>query len=293
MADSRLKTIIEWIAWGSKQLTEAGRENARQEAEILLSCSIHIPFKHLLTRLREEVPLSVSDCYQKLVQKRGENYPLQYLTGIQEFMSLEFEVNEAVLIPRWDTEILVQAALDILRKLEQPRVIDIGTGSGAIVVSLAKYHDQGIFFAVDISLDALRVAERNARRHGVGEKIVFLSGDLLGPILNATAYQDGKFDLVISNPPYIPQEEIAKLPEDVQKEPHLALDGGADGLDCYRALLSQAPRVLKSEGTVLLEIGFDQAKDVGEICLANGLQDIRVFQDYGQRDRIISACFKG
>lgn len=290
MKNGKILRVIELISWGERMLRDAGIENSRQEAEILLSFSMETPFKFLLTRLNEEVSPTVRINYQKLVMKRQDQHPLQYLTGIQHFMSLAFEVNEDVLIPRWDTERLVEVVLELLKKRDQPWVIDVGTGSGAIAVSLAKYYDRVNIFALDISSHALEVAKRNAYRHGVEERIVFLSGDLLSPILNSPLYKNIKFDAVVSNPPYIPQGQIKDLPKDVQKEPYLALDGGEDGLTCYRDLLPQAKNVLKPGGYVLLEIGFDQAKDVGEICRANGFEDILVSRDYGQRDRVISAC---
>ncbi|MEL7568337.1 MAG: peptide chain release factor N(5)-glutamine methyltransferase [Dehalobacterium sp.] len=293
MKDIKLLRVIDLILWGERVLKEAGFDNSRQEAEILLSFSMDTPFKSLLMRLNEEVSPNVESYYRKLVMKRQEHHPLQYLTGIQYFMSLEFEVNEYVLIPRWDTERLVERALELLKKKEQPWVIDVGTGSGAIAVSLAKYHAQVNIFALDISPQALEIAKRNACRHGVEKRVTFFSGDLLSPILNSSLYQNIKFDAVVSNPPYIPREQIKDLPKDVQKEPHLALDGGEDGLTCYRDLLPQVKKVLKPGGYLLLEIGFDQAKDVEEICRTNDFADISVSRDYAQRDRVISACNKG
>ena len=182
----------------------------------------------------------------------------------------------------------MEQALERLKKLDAPRVIDVGTGSGAIGVSLAKYHRGSRVFALDISLEALEVAKRNAFRHGVEGRMVFLSGNLLDPILNAPDYKDLKFDLVVSNPPYIPREEIKNLPRDVQQEPYLALNGGEDGLSCYRELIPAAKKVLKSGGYLLLEIGWDQAENVKEICRSHGFHDILVFRDYGGRDRVIS-----
>jgi release factor glutamine methyltransferase len=256
-----------------------------------------VSFKLLLTKLNEPVSLPQEKDFRQLVWKRTEEYPLQYLTGTQNFMSLEFEVNERVLIPRWDTEILVEKALELMKRRSNPRVVDVGTGSGAIAVSLAKFNAESWVFALDISPEALDVAKGNASRHRVKERITFLSGDLLEPILNMpkNTLDDHKFkfDLVVSNPPYISRGEIKNLPQDVQKEPYLALDGGEDGLNVYRNLLPQAKKVLKPGGYVLLEIGCDQAEDVKEICRVNGFQNVSVFRDYGGRDRVISGSFKG
>jgi len=281
---------VQLISWGEQVLKACGLENARREAEILLAHCLGKPYLQLLMGLNDPVSPEKYHRYRELIGKRQGGHPLQYLTGTQNFMSLDFEVNEEVLIPRWDTEILVEWALELLKEQDHPRVVDVGTGSGAIGVSLAKYHAGCSIFALDISPVALAVAQRNATRHGVEDKITFLAGDLLEPVLNTPEYQGLKFDMVISNPPYIARGELRNLPSEVQREPQLALDGGADGLDCYRRLVPQAKNVLRPDGYLLLEIGWDQAEEVKEICRANGFGKISVFQDYGQRDRVVSAC---
>jgi release factor glutamine methyltransferase len=281
---------VQLISWGEQVLKACGLENARREAEILLAHCLGKPIPYLLMGLNDPVSPEKDNRYRELIVKRQTGYPLQYLTGTQNFMSLDFEVNEGVLIPRWDTEILVERALELLIGQDHSRVVDVGTGSGAIAVSLAKYHGGCSIFALDLSPVALAVAKRNAARHGVQDKITFLAGDFLEPVLNTPEYQGLKFDLVISNPPYIARGELKNLPPDVQREPHLALDGGVDGLDCYRRLVPQAKNVLRPGGYVLLEIGWDQAEEVKEICRANGFGKISVFQDYGQRDRVVSGC---
>ncbi|WP_198306638.1 peptide chain release factor N(5)-glutamine methyltransferase [Dehalobacterium formicoaceticum] len=293
MIDKPSLKIAEWLSWGDKMLQEAGLENSRREAELLLAAVLEISFTLLLTRLQEEINPLQGKAFQKLILQRQNLEPLQYLTGVQNFMSLDFEVNEAVLIPRWDTERLVELALEQLKDNSAPLVADVGTGSGAIIVSLAKYLQRGHFFAIDISPEALQVAERNARRHGLAEEITFLIGDLLEPLLTPAGDGRMKFDLVVSNPPYIPIAEIYSLPSDVQKEPHLALAGGEDGLSYYRRILPQVKEILKPGGQVLLEIGWNQGEDVCALCRSNGFVNISVTRDFGGRDRVVSASFRG
>ncbi|MDD2499047.1 MAG: peptide chain release factor N(5)-glutamine methyltransferase, partial [Desulfitobacteriaceae bacterium] len=185
-------------------------------------------------------------------------------------------------------------------------VVDVGTGSGAIIISLAKFFPRGKFYAVDISCPALKVAVKNARLHVVEERITFIEGDLLSPFLSpekVTSLVPGtycplvsegnKFDFVISNPPYIPKEEINNLPADVRQEPSLALDGGEDGLDLYRRLIPQASRVLRPGGHLFLEIGYHQAETVVFLCQSNGFSGTRVFQDYAGQDRMVYGWFQG
>jgi release factor glutamine methyltransferase len=285
--------IAELLAWGDQMLHKAGWENSRREAEILLSYVLGVPFSFLLTRLQEKVTSFQGEAYQKLILRRQNFEPLQYLTGVQNFMSLDFEVNDQVLIPRWDTEILVELALERLKDIPDPRVVDVGTGSGAIIVSLAHFLNRGRFFAIDIAPKALQVAQRNAERHKVAEKITFLNGDLLEPLLTLVKDQKIEFDLVVSNPPYIPDAELKTLPLDVQKEPFLALAGGEDGLSCYRRLLPQAQEILKPGGLILLEIGWNQGGDVSFLCESQGLINISVTRDYGGRDRVVAASCRG
>ncbi|MGI6678046.1 MAG: peptide chain release factor N(5)-glutamine methyltransferase [Dehalobacterium sp.] len=285
--------IAELLAWGDQMLHKAGWENSRREAEILLSYVLGVPFSFLLTRLQEKVTSFQGEAYQKLILRRQNFEPLQYLTGVQNFMSLDFEVNDQVLIPRWDTEILVELALERLKDIPDPRVVDVGTGSGAIIVSLAHFLNRGRFFAIDIAPKALQVAQRNAERHKVAEKITFLNGDLLEPLLTLVKDQKIEFDLVVSNPPYIPDAELKTLPLDVQKEPFLALAGGEDGLSCYRRLLPQAQEILKPGGLILLEIGWNQGGDVSFLCESQGLIKISVTRDYGGRDRVVAASCRG
>jgi len=202
---------------------------------------------------------------------RQNGTPLQYLLGSCEFMGLEFKVDARVLIPRPETEILVEAAINILKKGEgrkwmTPRILDLGTGSGNIAVSLAKFINESQVTAVDISNPALDLARENARLHGVHEKIKFIQSDLFVSLKNSLPNPVG-FDMIISNPPYIPSAVVGRLPIDVQKEPVLALDGGVDGLDFYRRIIGESSAFLKHVGFLLLEMGDGQAEAVEQITL--------------------------
>ena len=226
------------------------------------------------------------DQYQALVRRRAANYPLPYLTGRIEFYGLEFEVTPDVLIPRPETETLVDLAL----RRRPARVVDVGTGSGCIAVSLAVHLPEVTVYAVDVSPAALAIARRNAERHGVAERVRLLAGDLLGPL-------PGPLDLIVSNPPYVPTDERAALPASVRDhEPRLALDGGPDGLALVRRLLAQAPAVLRNPapvtgcpgGGLLIEIGANQGEAASRLARAFFPHaTVRVHPDLAGRDRVL------
>ena len=276
--DKRVSVIIEE---GANLLEKAGVVNGRSEATLLLRYIKKWQLHQLLMNMQEAMPQEETEEFLKLVQVRKTGYPLQYITGIQEFMGLAFEVNPHVLIPRYDTEVLVEAAL---KKNLPPkaRVVDVGTGSGAIAISLAKFKPQWEIYAVDISGEALEIAKKNSRKHDV--RVIFLQGDLLEPIKNARI----KPDLIISNPPYIPSGEIADLMREVQFEPYLALEGGEDGLDVYRRLIPQAYSCLDRQGCLALETGYAQGKAVRELCKSEGFQQVEIIKDYQNHDRVVT-----
>ena len=216
--------------------------------------------------------------------------PIQYIVNRQEFMGLDFWIEEGILIPRADTEILVEKVMDIYESNYYPykvKIIDIGTGSGAIAVSLAKYIDNCSIAAIDICPDALRVAAKNADFHKVNDKITFYLGNLLDPVDRQEEY--GTYNFVISNPPYIPERVIDTLDGGVRDyEPHLALDGGIDGLNFYRKITVKAKKFFKKDGGYLVfEIGHGQGKDVSKILEINGFKNIEVLQDLAGLDRVI------
>ena len=223
------------------------------------------------------------------VEKRESGMPVQYIVNRQEFMGLDFFVEKGVLIPRADTELLVVESLEICKtKLFKPfvEVFEIGTGSGAISVSLTKFIDRIRIKAVDISEKAIEVAKKNAYTHEVDEKIEFMLGDMFAPILNKG--EENFFDIIISNPPYIPKREIeALIPQVKNYEPLLALDGGEDGLDFYRKIIEQSPNFLKEKGWLALEIGHDQGEKTSGLMNERGFRNVAVKKDLAGFDRVI------
>ncbi|WP_258358851.1 peptide chain release factor N(5)-glutamine methyltransferase [Moorella sulfitireducens (nom. illeg.)] len=275
-------TLREALKEASRRFAAAGFPRPRLEAEVLLAWAGRYTRAQLLARMEEELGPSVAARFWPAVERRAAGYPLQYLTCRQEFMSLEFKVTPAVLIPRQDTELLVEAVLERLDAGESLVLADCGTGSGAIALSLAYYLPKARVYATDISPAALEVARQNARVLGLAGRVTFLQGDFLRPLSGL------KLDALVANPPYIPAGELDRLPPEVQAEPRLALDGGPDGLNAYRILLPGAPEVLKAGGLLALEIGYNQGRAVREMAVSTGAyRDMVVLPDYGGRDR----CF--
>ncbi len=228
--------------------------------------------------LHGEEPMAEPDMirYRNLVTKRGERIPLQHLTGEQEFMGLDFHVNEHVLIPRQDTECLVER---VLPYVDGKRVLDVCTGSGCIAIAIAKLGKPFIVHGVDISEEALAVARQNAAE--LNASVELFAGDLMTKI-------DGQYDVIVSNPPYIPPSVIEGLMPEVRlHEPMLALDGGQDGLEFYRRIAEQAVTRLAPNGRLFLEIGCEQAVTVAEILQKQGYREVQVFQDLAGKDRIV------
>ena len=208
------------------------------------------------------------------IEKLTTGVPLQHITHSQEFMKMDFFVDENVLIPRPDTEILVEETIKISKKITNPKILDLCTGSGAIAISIAKNVKDADIYAVDISEKALNIAKTNAKRLEVFDKIKFLKSDLFQNI------EKTKFDIIVTNPPYIKKEDITYLSKEVQKEPLLALDGGVDGLDFYKKILNQSIDYLKFGSYICMEIGYDQKQDVLKI-----IQDIDKYVDtYSKKD---------
>ena len=270
------------VGAAARLLARRDRDAARLEAELLLAFAWRVDRPGLYCRLNEEPAPAVIDSFEQLVERRLRGEPLAYLTGGREFMGLIFSVNPAVLVPRPETELLVETALGLLRKDgPSPMVIDVGTGSGAIAVSLAVHHPQLLVTALDISGAALVVARANARRHGVADRVSFIQGDLLADV-------DAAADLIAANLPYIPTGELNGLPDEVRSEPRLALDGGPDGLDLYRRLVPQAARLLKTDGHFLAELGPGQETAILNLVRPPGWQ-ARVDKDWAGLPRLLVA----
>jgi len=228
--------------------------------------------------------------FEGLVERRGRHEPVAYILGTCEFMSLGFAVSADVLIPRADTECLAEAAIAHIRGTGARRVLEIGTGSGCVAVSLAVSCPDVLVTAVDISPAALDVARRNADVHGVGKRITFVLGDIFRDSTCAALAATGRADILVSNPPYITAEEMAGLPASVGGfEPHMALAGGADGLDFYREITRRAPELTGEGAAVFYETGCRQGVSVCEILRKRGFTDVRILPDLTGRDRVVHA----
>ena len=251
MAEWTIRALMEWT---EKHFQEKGIESPRLETQLLLSHALNCKKPDLYTRWDEVVVEESRGKFRDLIRRRLEGCPIQYVIGYREFFLLEFEVTPAVLIPRLETETLVAEAVKRLKSLSAARVLDIGTGSGCIAVTIAHRHKSAEVTAADISAEALEVARRNAARHGVAERIRFLHGDLFAPLR-----ADERYDVIVSNPPYVSQPDWEQLPLHVRAhEPRLALEGGPDGFAVLDRLIREAAGRLVPGGHLLLEIGAGQ-----------------------------------
>ena len=281
-------------------LTKAGCPDPKLDAERLLQYQHHLDSMGLFLMKSKMMDQKDFEEYFKLVDFRLAGMPLQYITGSQEFMGLEFKVNQHVLIPRQDTETLVETALEYLKGEDPDRrlkhkgdwkILDLCCGSGAIGISLARLaEDAGQkvkVTAADLSEEALKVARENASRLGTDKKMVFASGDLFQPFKKRLGKT--RFQMIVSNPPYIPSEVISALQTEVKDhEPRMALDGGEDGLDFYRRILTEAREHLEKGGVLLLEIGYDQGKALEQLYdTIPGYAGFRLIQDLAGLDRVV------
>jgi release factor glutamine methyltransferase len=263
-------TIRKVLEWTKNYLAEKGIENARLETEWLLAESLGLDRVGLYVNFDKPLTDDELARVRELVARRARREPLQYLLGTQEFAGLDFLVTPAVLIPRHDTEVLLAEALRVAPAAET--VLDIGTGSGCLAISLAKQLPAAAVTAIDLSPEALVVAKQNAERNGV--RVEFCQGSLLTPIAGRS------FALMVSNPPYIPTADLAALQPEVREfEPLLALDGGPDGLDCYRVLIPAAVAHLEHNGWLLVEIGIGQDGAVQELFAGAGFSAIFTAND--------------
>lgn len=268
-------TIAEALREAATALRVAGVSDARREAGSLVAHATGRDRTFLITHADEALAAGQLSALHASVTRRASGEPLQYITGRQEFYGLDFEVNSDVLIPRPETELLVETALELLRGTESPLICDVGTGSGCIAVALLHERADARAFALDISHAALRVAERNAERHGVLARMTALVSDCFDAL--GTAEQEevhrgregARFDLVVSNPPYVAESDLSGLQREVREhEPRVALTPGGDGLAVVRRLLAEAPRFLKPRGHLVVEIGFNQHERVAALVEA-------------------------
>lgn len=286
-------TLVQLLAWVASEFTAAGLASPRLDAEVLLAHSLGTNRAGLYARLHTVLSPLQSSAFQQLLHRRLRHEPLQYITGVQEFWSLEFAVDPRVLIPRPETEIVVETVLRLLSQsssFQSPvssRILDIGTGSGCIAIALATELPDAEIWAADISPDALAVAATNAHHHNLYHRIHFLTGDLFAPLTG----QGQVFDIIVSNPPYITRHDLLTLQPEVRDwEPRNALDGGEDGLNFYRHLLNEAPHYLSAHGWLVLEIGGGQDTALMPLLKeSKGFADGFCAPDYTGHGRVIAA----
>lgn len=272
--------IKDLLKLGIEALNTSGIEEANLKCKILLTSLLRVRKEYLVIHNLDEVPENIVANFKNKLEELKNGKPIQYITNKQEFMGLDFYVNENVLIPQPDTEMLVEEAINIVKQNVAKSVLDICTGSGAIAIALKKNLDSVQVTASDISVEALEVARKNAKNNEV--EINFICSDMFENIV-------GKFDLIVSNPPYIENEIIKTLPQEVQNEPYIALAGGEDGLDFYKIIAKQGKKFLNSQGYIAVEIGYNQRESVIEIFELEGYKEIYSKKDYSGNNRVVVA----
>src|SRR5438105_1645094 len=277
------------LDWTAKHLAKRGSEYPRLDAEVLLAHALGCRRIDLYTRYEELAPEDARQRFRTLVRRRVEGCPVAYLVGRKEFFSLPFEITPAVLIPRPETEFVVMECLRLARQMAEPRVLDIGTGSGNIAVSVAHQQSGAKVTAVDRSADILAVAARNAAKHDVAGRIRFLQGHLFSPLASGE-----QFDFILSNPPYIAHEDLDKLPIGVRNyEPVLALDGGHGGFEVFDRLIGQAGDYLATSGHLIVEIGAPQHEPARRRFAAHPEYELaETIYDSSRHPRVLCACKK-
>lgn len=266
------------IVSGEKTLQDVGIADARNDAWLLLAMACKIDHTYYYMHMDEEMPQEMEHEFEVLIKKRAERVPLQYITGEQEFMGMTFHVNSNVLIPRQDTETLVEEAL----KIAAPgmKVLDMCTGSGCVLISILNNVHGAEGYGYDISKQAINVAKENAKLNN--SSAIFERSNLFEDVV------EEKFDMIVSNPPYIRSEEIPLLmPEVSQFEPHEALDGREDGLYFYRKIIQESSKYLAEGGYLLFEIGYDQGEEVSSMMREAGFADVMVIKDLAKNDRVV------
>lgn len=282
-----LPTVRDLLARAIDDLETAGVPEPRADAEIVLAHTLGRDRVYLLAHGGDVVPPQQADEYMSAVESRRKRRPLSYITGAKEFFGLEFEVSQGVMVPRPETELLVEEVISSLKESDQPagRILDIGTGCGNIAVSLARHISSAWVVGTDVSAQAVAVAARNALRHGVADRVAFIVCDIVSAVRG-----DESFDAIVSNPPYIRTADIAALlPEVGEHEPRIALDGGLDGLSAIGRIAASAPQYLKGGGILALEIGEGQSGPVGALLETAGFGQVRIVPDYAGIARLVTA----
>jgi len=283
--EEKTMTIKENLVKATELLKQNKIEDSTLKARLLLAFVLNKSKEYLVINSEQEVNLTLEKKYNNLLNKLISNVPLQYIINSQEFMGLKFYVDENVLIPRQDTETLVQEVLKIIDSKRNYKILDMCTGSGAIAVSLAKSVFDANITAIDISVEALKVAEKNAKINDVKDKIEFIESDMFSKVSE-------KYDILVSNPPYVDEEHMKLLSKEVKKEPQIALDGGEDGLKFYKIIAAEGKKHLNSHGWLFLEIGYNQKEQVCEILSNQGYKNIVCVKDLAGNDRVIMCKFQ-
>jgi release factor glutamine methyltransferase len=278
------ETALAYLELAAKFFAGRGIPSARLDAELLLAEVLATDRVGVYLRFDRPLGRPEVDAYRALIKRRGDGEPVAHLTGRREFWSRSLVVSPDVLVPRPETELVVERALAAIDAPDRAwRILDLGTGSGAIAIALASERPNAAITAVDVSPAAAAVAERNAAAHGVGARVRILVSDW-----TAALAPEERFNLVVSNPPYIPSADLATLSAEVRREPALALDGGADGLRAYRRIVEEAARVLEPDGTLVCEVGAGQAAAVADLFAAAGFGDVGRFADLAGIERVIA-----
>ena len=286
-----MSTIKEVLKEALAVLAVSETETPILDAEILL---IHVLNKRgfnmnrikIITESNMQLDETAKIEFIELVSQRKAGKPVQYITGRQEFMGRDFAICENVLIPRGDTEIIVEKTIELAESIKNPKILDMCTGTGAIAISLALAIADSTAVAVDISPAAEECCKKNIEKYDLSDKIEFLKGDLFQPLTDSK--YTGFFDIIVSNPPYIPTSVISSLKDGVKKyEPSIALDGGADGLDFYKIIIKQSKDFLKENGILIFEIGWDQGQQIRELLLENEYENINICKDLAGLDRCV------
>jgi release factor glutamine methyltransferase len=282
--DAEPRTVLAYLRRAADFFAARGIVSARLDAEVLLASVLAIDRVGVYLRFDQPLAAGEVDAYRELVRRRAGGAPVAYLTGVREFWSIPLAVSPDVLIPRPETELLIECVLASCRPAVSPlRILDLGTGSGALAIALARELPDADVVAVDVSPAAAAVAAANAQRAGVAARVAVVVGSWTSP-LDAAA----RFDVIVSNPPYVPTAEMATLAAEVRAEPALALDGGADGLAAYRALVPEAMARLAPGGRVLVEVGAGQAEAVAAIFVAAGLDGVAWHADLAGVPRVVA-----
>ncbi len=284
-------TILKILNWTKQYFESKGVENPRLDSEILLCAVLHCERIKLFTNFEQPLTEAELKKYKEYVQRRAGHEPLAYIVGEKAFLKNSFKVTPATLIPRPETELLVESVQSGALRMSangNVKILDIGTGSGAIIISLLESLPSAKGVAVDISRDALNVAAENAEKIGVRQRCAFIQSDLFSGLP-----EEKKFDIIVSNPPYIPSSDIDRLAQDVRREPRGALDGGIDGLVFYRRIIAEAADHMEDGGLLAFEIGIGQSAAVLELCTQAGFAAAAVRKDYAGIDRMVFALKKG